>query len=93
MSNNTVRTNNIPSSIAASKQNWVHTILMALHCSTSALKVGQLAKLVEKDEKSIQLTLATLNDCNVIVAKNGGYKLAKFVTKEDILIHSNLIQQ
>jgi predicted transcriptional regulator len=93
MSNTNVRSNNIPSSIAASKQNWVHTILLALRYSSTALKVGQLAKLVGKDEKSITLTLSTLNNCKVVVEKCGGYKIAKGVSDQDILIHSNLIQQ
>jgi hypothetical protein len=93
MSNSKVRSNSIPTSIKKSKEDWVYTVLKFLQTSEKALKLGAICSLVEKDDKTMSRVLGCLRESNVVIEKRGGYKLAKNVTEQDILVHSNLIQQ
>lgn len=55
--------------------------------------VASLSFMLKKDQKSVTLLLAQLKDLKVVKVTNTGYKIAKDVSEQDLLVHSNLLQQ
>jgi hypothetical protein len=92
MSNLQVRSNSIPASIKADKENWMTTVLIALYTAQAALTVNQLCKIVSKQQKDIDIALGYFNSQNLIVVKGNRYKIAKSVTAEDIKVHGFLVK-
>ena len=84
---------NNPSSIKGSQSNWIDTLLKTLYMTKTVWTVASLSFMLKKDQKSVTLLLAQLKDLKVVKVTNTGYKIAKDVSEQDLLVHSNLLQQ